>query len=84
MKSETKLLRGVVDPDDYSEDELIVMSLRVPEALAHSVNQALEQFSTVIGTTESFILTGLAYSLCCIDEQQRRAVNKKKPPTQKK
>lgn len=44
MKSETKLSRGVVDPDDYSEDELIVMSLRSPEALARSVDQALGVF----------------------------------------
>jgi hypothetical protein len=73
MKSETNLLRGVVDPDDYSEDELIITSLRVPEALARSIDQALEHFSKTISDREAFILTALAYALCCIEGQQRRA-----------
>lgn len=78
MKSETKLLRGLVDPGDYSEDELIVMSLRIPKRLVENVDTALEQFSTMIGGRESFLLTALAYAMCCIEEQQRRARNKKK------
>ena len=78
VKSETKLLRGLVDPGDYSEDELIVMSLRVPKRLVENVDTALDQFSTMISDREEFLLTTVAYALCCIEEQQRRARNNKK------
>ncbi len=83
MKSETSLLRGVVDPDDYSKDELIVMSLRIPKRLVENVETALKQFSKTISDREEFTLTALAYALCCIEEQQRR-VRKKKGSTKKK
>ena len=84
MTSDTNLLKGVVDPDDYPGDELITMSLRVPVALARSVDQALEQFSKTISDREAFILTALAYALCCIHEQQQRRARRKKRSTEKK
>lgn len=83
MKSKTKLLRGIVDPDDYSDDELVTMSLRMPATLAQNLNQAAAKFSPMIGGSEAFILTALAYSLCCIDEQERRLLKKKRPPKKK-
>lgn len=80
MKNDTKLLRGIVDADLYSEDEVIEMSLRTPEELVENADKALEQFSTKIRSRESFILTAVAYALCCIDEQERRSRKKKRSP----
>jgi len=78
VKSDKTLLKGVVDLDDYCEDELIVMFLRVPGDLVGHVDKAFEMFSTMIGSREEFILTALAYALCCIDEQERRSSKKKR------